>query len=404
MDFKRDPADDLFREQVRAFLREHLPLDMARRTLRGYHASKADMQAWTRILHSQGWSAPTWPVEYGGTGWSHMQRHIFEEECFLAGAPPTCTSAFLLVAPVIYTFGSARQRQTHLPKILNGDHFWGQGFSEPNSGSDLASLRTSAVRGSDADGEHYIVNGHKIWTTEGHYSDMLFCLVRTDNQVKSQKGISFLLIDAKAPGISIRPIISIDQAHSLNEMFFDNVRVPLENLVGDEGQGWTFAKFLLENERAFSAEVPRNKRMFARLKALAARERDGAAPLLHEPSFAARMAALEVDLLALEFMTLRALGEHDSGAAPSWPCGSILHIRGSELIQKIGEMMLEALGESAAVFYPEITAEEDASTSSIDADYAAGVSSDYLYRRAVTIYGGSNEIQRNIIAKGYLKL
>lgn len=401
MDFKRDPADGAFREEVRAFLRDNLPDDMARRNLRGYHATKEDMQAWTRILQRHRRSAPAWPVEYGGTGWSHMQRHIFEEECFLAGAPPTCTSAFLLVAPVIYTFGTEEQKRTYLPRILNGDHFWGQGFSEPNSGSDLASLRTSAVRGTDADGEHYLVNGHKIWTTEGHYSDMLFCLVRTDREVKPQKGISFLLIDPQSPGVTIRPIISIDEAHSLNEMFFDNVRVPLENLVGEEGQGWTFAKFLLENERAFSAEVPRNKRMFARLMTLASRERNGGR-LIDDPAFATRMAALEVDLLALEFMTLRALGEQASGQAPGWPYGSILHIRGSELIQKIGDMMIEALGDVGVVFYPE--SEANIAAGLPDAEIAAGIASDYLYRRAVTIYGGSNEIQRNIIAKGYLKL
>lgn len=403
MDFRRDPADETFREEVKRFLRNNLPEDMARRNLRGYHASKADMQAWTRILHRKGWSAPAWPVDYGGTGWSHMQRHIFEEECFLAGVPPTCTSAFLLVAPVIYTFGTEEQKRTWLPKILNGDHFWGQGFSEPNSGSDLASLRTSAVRGTDAGGDHYIVNGHKIWTTEGHYSDMLFCLVRTDKEVKPQKGISFLLIDRKTPGVTIRPIISIDEAHSLNEMFFDNVRVPLDNLVGEEGQGWSFGKFLLENERAFSAEVPRNKRMFARLRMLASRERNGGR-LIDDAAFATRMAALEVDLLALEFMTLRALGEQASGDAPAWPYGSILHIRGSELIQKIGDMMIEALGETGVVFYPEPDAGADLAVNLPDADIAAGISSDYLYRRAVTIYGGSNEIQRNIVAKGYLKL
>jgi len=402
MDFTRDPADDTFREEVRAFLREQLPHDMAQRTLRGYHATKEDMQGWTRILHRKGWSAPVWPVEYGGTGWSHTQRHIFEEECCLAGAPPTCASAFLLVAPVIYTYGSEQQKQAYLPRILNGDHFWGQGFSEPNAGSDLASLRTSALRASDAGGEHYVVNGHKIWTTEGHYSDMLFCLVRTDKDVKPQKGISFLLIDPATPGVTIRPIISIDEAHSLNEIFFDNVRVPLENLVGEEGQGWSFAKFLLENERAFSAEVPRNKRMFARLQTLASRARGHAGRLVDDAAFATRMAALEVDLLALEFMTLRAIGEQESGKPPAWPCGSILHIRGSELTQKLGDMMIEALGESGIVFYPEPGAGTVAGLP--DVVDAAGVASDYLYRRAVTIYGGSNEIQRNIIAKTYLKL
>ena len=244
------------------------------------------MQAWTRILHRQGWSAPHWPLEYGGTGWSPLRRHVFEEECALAGAPPTCTAAFSLVAPVIFTFGVEAQKRRHLPRILRGDEFWGQGFSEPNAGSDLASLRTAAVRR----GDYYVVTGQKIWTTEAHYADMLFCLVRTHATPKPQQGISFLLIDAHAPGVTIRPIISIDGAHSLNEVFLDEVRVPAENLVGEEGKGWSYAKFLLENERAFSAEVPRNKRMFARLKAVASRERRHGRPLIEDPIFATRLA------------------------------------------------------------------------------------------------------------------
>ena len=387
MNFERDAADETFRDEVRAFLHEHLPGDMAQRNQRGFHPSKADMLAWTRILHSKGWSAPHWPVEHGGTGWSPLRRHVFEEECFLAGAPPTCTAAFSLVGPVIYTFGSDAQRERYLPPILSGRQFWGQGFSEPNAGSDLASLRTRAER----DGDDYVVNGQKTWTTEGHYADMLFCLVRTDPRAKPQRGISFLLIDAKAPGVTIRPIISIDSAHSLNEVFFDDVRVPVANRVGDEGQGWSCAKFLLENERAFSAEVPRNKRLLARLKAIAR-----AQGLIDEPMFAHRIAEVEVELAALEWLTLRALSEHGNAAATMWPAGSVLHVLGSELQQKTGALMVEALGERGVVAYSDL---DDDAPGPV---HAPGVTADFLYRRAVTIYGGSNEIQRNLIARSLL--
>jgi alkylation response protein AidB-like acyl-CoA dehydrogenase len=387
MNFAPDTAAEAFRAEVRAFLREHLPPDMAARNLRGYHASRDDMLGWTRILHARGWSAPHWPREHGGPGWSPLQRHLFEEECALAGAPPTCTSAFMLVAPVIQRFGTAAQNDRYLPPILRGDTWWGQGFSEPNAGSDLASLKTRAVR----DGDHYVVNGQKTWTTEGHYADWLFCLVRTDTESKPQRGISFLLIDARSPGVTLRPIISIDGAHSLNEVFFDDVRVPVDQRVGDEGQGWSCAKHLLDNERAFSAEVPRNKRMLARLKALAA-------TLAPEPAFARRVAEVEAELAALEMLTLRALAEQGSDAATAWPAGSILHVLGSELQQKIGALQLQALGERGVVEYPE----QSVAGALPGPAQAPGITADFLYRRAVTIYGGSNEIQRNLIARHWL--
>jgi alkylation response protein AidB-like acyl-CoA dehydrogenase len=294
----------------------------------------------------------------------------------------------MLVAPVIYTFGTAEQIAQHLPPILCGETFWGQGFSEPNAGSDLASLKTRAVR----EGDHYIVTGQKTWTTEGHYADWLFCLVRTDTEAKPQRGISFLLIDARSPGVAMRPIVSIDGAHSLNEVFFDDVRVPVDQRIGDEGQGWRCAKFLLDNERAFSAEVPRNKRMLARLKALASNRTDAA--------FRRRVAEVEAELRALEMLTLRALAEHDhpgKGAA-SWPAGSTLHVLGSELQQKTGALLVQALAERGVVEYP-----EDAERGAVPGpETAPGIAADFLYRRAVTIYGGSNEIQRNLIARHWL--
>jgi alkylation response protein AidB-like acyl-CoA dehydrogenase len=288
---------------------------------------------------------------------------------------------------VIQRFGTPEQQQRHLPPILRGDAFWGQGFSEPNAGSDLASLRTRAVR----DGDHYVVDGQKTWTTEGHLADWLFCLVRTDPTVAPQRGISFLLVDARSPGVTIRPIVSIDGAHSLNEVFFDAVRVPVGHRVGDEGQGWTCAKFLLENERAFSAELPRNKRMLARLKALAV-----ARGLAGDPLFARRIAQVDVALAALEWLTLRALCEHGSDAAGAWPAGSVLHVLGSELQQKTGALMVEALELHGVIDY-----EADARAWH-GPEGAPGITADYLYRRAVTIYGGSNEIQRNLIARHLL--
>ena len=294
---------------------------------------------------------------------------------------------------MIYTFGSDAQRERYLPPILSGEQFWGQGFSEPNAGSDLASLRTSAV----LDGDVYIVNGQKTWTTEAHHADMLFCLVRTDRSVKPQRGISFLLIDAKAPGVTIRPIISIDGAHSLNEVFFDDVRVPVGDRVGDEGQGWSCAKFLLENERAFSAELPRNKRMLSRLKAIASVQ-----GLIDEPVFAHRIAEIEVELAALEWLTLRALSEHGSAAAEAWPAGSVLHVLGSELQQKTGALMVEALGDRGVIDYAEFRDDGPPCGYPPGPAHAPGITADFLYRRAVTIYGGSNEIQRNLIARHLL--
>ncbi|MGH8444085.1 MAG: acyl-CoA dehydrogenase family protein [Solimonas sp.] len=395
MDFIPDPADAAFRDEVRAFLREHLPEDVAARNRRGFHPTKADELWWTKVLFEKGWSAPHWPVEYGGTGWSPQRRFIFEEECFLAGAPPTCAAGFSLLGPVLYTYGSEAQKARFLEPTRRGEIFWGQLFSEPNAGSDLASLKTTAVR----DGDHYIVNGQKTWTTEGHYADWLFCLVRTDATVKAQRGISFLIIDARTPGVTIRPIVSIDDAHSLNETFLDDVRVPVDNRIGEENQGWSYAKLLLEHERAFSAEVPRNKRLLAQLKQAAATARDGRTRLIDDPQFSARIAEAEIELRALEWMTLRALADMDHGADAGRPVGSVLKVRGSELIQKIGALLVEALGDYGLVAYP-----EHGYAGLPGPEAAAGKTADFLYRRATTIYGGANEIQRNIIAKGFLGL
>ena len=397
MDFKPDPKDAEFREEVRAFLAAYLPPDLAARNRLGYHPMRADTQAWTEILNRRGWSVPNWPKEYDGPGWSPVQRHIFEEESFLAGAPALSTQGPALVGPVIYTFGSQAQKDRYLPGIRTGEEFWGQGFSEPNAGSDLVSLRTRAVR----EGDHYIVNGHKIWSSEAQFADQVFFLARTNPEAKPQRGISFLLIDANAPGLTIRPIVGIDEGVSLNEMFFDNVRVPVENLVGEEGKGWSYAKFLLDNERAFSAEVPRNRRNMAKLLHIARTETFRGRPLIEMPGFAERIAQARIDLDNLEFLMLSALYEKSGGA--SRPIGSVLKIKGTELQQRIQQLCIEALGDRAAIFYPEPW-DERVNAHPPGPDYAPGVTGDMLYRRAATIYGGSNEIQRNIIAKQMLGL
>lgn len=398
MHFDIDPADLAFRKEVRAFLREHVPADMAERTRSGFHFLREDQRAWTKILNQRGWSGQNWPLEWGGTGWSPVRQFIFEDECFAAGAPPIDTSGFKMIGPIIMAVGSDEMKQQFGPAILNGDVFWGQGFSEPNAGSDLASLSTRAVR----DGDEYVINGHKIWTSYVESADFIFLLAKTDPEAR-HRGISLLLVEKDAPGVTIRPIIDIGESHSLNEVFFDNVRTPCRYLVGEEGKGWTYAKSLLDLERAFSAEWPRNKRNLEQLRNIASRERDGAGRLIDSPGFAARLAQLEVDLQALEWLTLRALYERKGGS--DLPVGSLLKVRGSELLQKIGEMQMEALGDYGAYFYPDMHREDGAAALAVPGpEYAPGIAVDYMYRRATTVYGGANEIQRSIIAKSFLEL
>ena len=395
MKLQLDAKDEAFREEVREFLAKNLPPELVRSTRTATHPTRDEMLEWTRILAKKGWSVPHWPKEYGGTGWSALQLHLFEEECLMAGAPIYNLQAITLVGPVIYTFGSEAQKQKFLPPIVKGEVYWAQGFSEPNSGSDLASLRTRAVR----DGDDYIVNGQKIWTTNAFMSDWIFCLVRTNTEVKAQAGISFLLVPSKAPGVTIRPILSLDEGYSLAEVFLDNVRVPAANLVGEEGKGWTYAKFLLANERTFSAEVPRNKRDIAMLKDIAKRERIGDRSLLEHPSFANRIAQAEIDTLALEGSVLRELSRGHDHSSPL-PIPNVLKIRGTELMQTNSELLVEALGPYGTVLYPQ----QHAKTSDNDPklpgpSWAPDMTSTFFYRRAATIYGGSNEIQRNIIGK-----
>ena len=397
MDFKPDPSEQAFREEVRAFLRDHLPPEMATRGRSGYLAAADDQRAWQRILAKKGWSVPHWPVEHGGTGWSAAQRYIFDEECYHAGAPTPMIAGVGLVGPVIYTFGNEQQKKRHLPGIRSGDVYWIQGFSEPGSGSDLASLRTSAVR----DGDHYVVNGQKIWTSHGVYGDWNFVLVRTDPKAKPQAGISFILIDVTTPGVTVRPIESLEGSHHLAEVFYDNVRVPAENLVGEENKGWSYTKFLLFNERAFyGAEAPSLKRYIQKIKTYASRERNGDVPLLANPTFAARLAEYELEVMAIDMAVAQViqhgLNERNGGNA----IGSILKVRGTEMAQKLTDMLVEVIGDYGTNFYPDFNEDPKfRGANHIGPDYAPGLMAELIYRRASSIYGGANEIQRNLIAK-----
>ncbi|KQZ29927.1 acyl-CoA dehydrogenase family protein [Caulobacter sp. Root1472] len=402
MNFDLDPADAAFQAEMRAFIRQALPADIARRGRQGFHATHDDVQAWMRILNARGLAAVHWPRQHGGTDWSPLRRHLFQVELRAAGAPVPDQAALELVGPVIYTFGDEVQKARYLPAILNADTFWCQGFSEPNSGSDLASLKTSAVR----DGDHYVVNGQKTWTSEAHKADMMFALVRTDGEARPQAGISFLLIDMKSPGVSVRPIYTINEGLSVNEVFLDNVRVPVENLVGDENRGWGYAKFLLTNERTMSAETPHTAFDLDQVKQIAAVERRGGRPLIEDPLFAVRLARFEIELRALEAAVLRVLhmGENDPALNAT---ASVLKLRGSELRQRIADLAVEALGDHGLAVFPDVEGQDNMDVLAPvppAPDYAAGWLSRMMFRRATTIYGGANEIQRTIIAKSVLGL
>jgi alkylation response protein AidB-like acyl-CoA dehydrogenase len=392
--------DKAFRAEVRAFVAASLPADLARRGRYDYHPRREDQARWAAILAEKGWSVPHWPVAHGGPGWTGVQRFIFEDEMRRAHAPTVDRVGTELVAPVLYTFGSEAQRQAWLPDIRTGRTFWAQGFSEPGAGSDLSSLRTRAVR----DGDEYVVTGQKTWTTEGHHADMIFMLVRTDPDVKPQAGISALLIDLNSPGITRRPIWTIDEGLTVNEFFFDDVRVPAANLVGEEGAGWTHAKFLLGNERTASAEVPHTRRDIAQLRAIARIEMKHGRPLMEDAAFRAKLARIEIDTMALETAVLRALtaASHDGGAI-----ASLVKVRGSELRQRVADLTDEALGDHGLAICLDPGAEHrlfDDGLPSPVPDHGIGVAAKAMFRRATTIYGGANEIQRTLIAKTVLEL
>jgi len=396
MDLAYSPEELAFRDEVRAFMKVRLPADIARKVLEHRRLEKSDYVRWQDILAEQGWLAGHWPVEYGGRGWTPVQNHIFDEETAAAGAPRLIPFGLNMVAPVIMAYGSPWQKEHYLSRIRTNQDWWCQGYSEPGSGSDLASLKTRAVR----EGDHYVVNGQKTWTTLAQHADMIFCLVRTDTTVKKQEGISFLLIDMHSPGITVRPILTLDEDREVNEVFFEDVKVPVADLVGDEGKGWTYAKYLLGHERTGIAGVGASKRELATLRQIARQQLKNGRPLADDPGFAARVAQVEIELLALEMTVMRVLASR--GKAPG-PEASILKIKGTEIQQALTELMMEALGPYALPFRPEAMT-LDAEDEPVGPEYAAPLAARYFNYRKVTIYGGSNEIQRNIIAQMVLGL
>lgn len=394
MDFTFGPEYEAFREEVRQFMRKHVPLDLARRTYVGAHPPPVeDWRTWQRILFNKGWAAPHWPKEYGGCGWDALRKHIFLEEMHRADGLEYGMQATHMIGPVLIRFGTAAQKARFLPPILRGEEYWCQGFSEPGAGSDLANLRTRA----ELVGDEWIINGHKIWTSDAHYSDWGFFLVRTDPNVKPQSGISMLMVKMDSPGITIRPIKGLNGGHELNEVFLDDVCVPADQIVGEPGQGWTYAKYLLEKERTASAALHANKRDLEKAKEIARHERMNGVRLIETPEFARKIAQIEIDLLALEWSVLRIL----AGEKTEYSLDAIvssLKIRGSEMQQRVTHLQMEALGLLSLRDY-EHASEEDMEDSMFWPAYVPGRSSSYVYLRAATIYGGAREVQKNIIAK-----
>jgi alkylation response protein AidB-like acyl-CoA dehydrogenase len=392
MQLEFSPEELAFQQEVRTFIAENYPENLRSVQDEGHDLSKEDFLSWHRILAKKGWIAPAWPVEYGGTGWTATQRFIWSEELAAADCVGTMPFGLSMVGPVIYTFGTPEQKAQFLPGILSGDDWWCQGYSEPGAGSDLASLRTKAVR----DGDHYVVNGQKTWTTMAQYADWGFFLVRTDSDAKAQEGISFLLINMKTPGVTVRPIITLGGEHEVNEVWLEDVRVPVANRIYEENKGWTCAKFLLAHERTGIAAVARSKRGVEKIKSIARTEQDGDRPLIANPFFKRKIAELEIDLTALEFTELRSLAGEAAGKGPG-PESSLLKIKGSEIQQRITELALEAVGHYGAPYFRGFG--EGDNEHPIGPDYAHRAAPTYFNTRKTTIYGGSNEIQRNIIAK-----
>ena len=393
MDLEYSADERAFRDEVRAWLRANLPSALRDKVVRYAPLTRDDLLAWHRILAGQGWIAPAWPREWGGTGWTVVERYIFEEECGYAGAPPLLPFGLMMCAPVLLKFGTDAQRQRFLPRIYRGDDFWCQGYSEPGAGSDLAALRTSAVRR----GDRYIVNGQKMWTTLAHMADWIFCLVRTDaSGERKQDGISFLLIDMRSPGITVRPLMLMDGHHEVNEVFFDDVEVPVDQRVHDEGKSWTVAKYLLGHERMNTARIGTSRRELAQLKRFAAAQRRDGRPLIDDTRFRDRLSRLEIELTALSITNLRFLDALRGGRAPGAEV-SMLKIKGTEIQQALTELMLEAAGPAAFAL-------ERADGAPLDDPMLAAIARRYCNMRKTTIYAGSNEIQRNIIAKQALGL
>ena len=382
MDLAFSAAEQAFREDVRRFVAERLPAHIRAKVMNGAPLLREDHVLWQRTLHERGWGGPGWPREFGGPGWSPTEQYIFEEECAAGGAPRLIPFGIKMVAPGIMRYGNAWQQQRFLPGIASAEEWWCQGYSEPGAGSDLASLATRAER----IGDHYVVNGQKTWTTLAQHADWIFCLVRTDPAAKPQRGISFLLVDMKSHGVTVRPIVTLDGAHEVNEVWLEDVRVPAENLIGEENQGWTYAKFLLGHERSNIAGIGIAKRELARLKRIAQAE-----GRMDDPLFAAKVAQVEIDLMALEITNLRVLCAEQARKAPG-PEASLLKIRGTEIQQAISELALKAVGPRALHLHRG------------GDDPAAHLAAGYCNLRKLSIFGGSNDIQRNIVAQTILGL
>ena len=395
MDLNYSKEEKLFQNEVKNWIKENLPISLRNKVLKHKRLSKDDYAFWHEKLKAKGWLCWHWPTEYGGTGWSPVQKHIFEVEMITSGAPRIVPFGPNMLGPVLIKFGSEEHKNHYLPRILNCDDWWCQGYSEPGSGSDLASLKTTAVK----EGDHYIVNGQKTWTTLAQYADWIFCLVRTNPDAeKPQQGISFLLIDMKTPGITVRPIKLMDGSHEVNETWFDNVKVPAENLIGEENMGWTYAKFLLAHERSGIAGVARSKKALERIKQIASAEMSYGEPLIQDPAFKSKIANAELELNSLEYTELRTLAKDSAGKGPG-PESSLLKIKGTDIQQMVTELAMEAVG-----YYANPHLGTTLSNEYVGPDYATNISGSYFNFRKASIYGGSNEIQRNIIAKMVLGL
>ena len=402
MDLNFTPEEEAFRTEVQGFLRDKLPKQLADSVKNGQRLSKTDQQEWHDILNERGWLANHWPEQYGGPGWTTVQKFIFDTESAIAGGPRIVPFGVNMLGPVLIKYASEAQKQYWLPRILSGADWWCQGYSEPGAGSDLASVKTTAVRGTAAEGDHYIVNGQKTWTTQGQHANMIFCLVRTNREAKAQAGISFLLVDMDTPGVEVRPIRTLDGDSEVNEVFFTDVRVPAENLVGEENKGWTYAKFLLTYERTGIAGVGMSVAALEKLKLVASKVQRNGRPLDQDPAFAARMARVEIDLENMKTTNLRVIAAVAGGGVPGAE-SSMLKIRGTEIRQEILSLTRRAMGPYALPFIEEAQYQSYADVPVGPAE-AATAAANYFNYRKLSIFGGSNEIQKNIISKMILGL
>ena len=399
MDLSFTAEEQVFRDEVREFLAQKYPKRLADKVRTGKRLTKADHEEWHAILNARGWLASHWPVEHGGTGWTPVQSFIFDTECALANTPRIVPFGLSMLGPVLIKFGSEAQKRHWLPRILDGSDWWSQGYSEPGAGSDLAAVKTTAVR----DGDHFVVNGQKTWTTMGQHGNMIFCLVRTDPKAKKQEGISFLLVDMKSPGVEVRPIVTLDGDREVNEVFFTDVRVPADNLVWQENKGWTCAKYLLTYERTNIAGVGGSMAALGRLKAIAAKQMKNGRALADDPAFAARMARVEIELENMKTTNLRVLAAVEGGGAPGAE-SSMLKIRGTQIQQELSSLYRRAMGPYALPYIEAALEDEGYDAPPVGPPGAVYAAARYFNLRKTSIYGGSNEVQRNIISKMILGL